>query len=456
MKLNLCIVDDEIRITESLAEYFIRQGCSVRTANDPHSALEIIHTQPVDVVITDVVMPGMTGLELLKACKTYDPRIEIILISGHGTMATVIDAMRQGAIDYIPKPFRLRDVQMALERTSRFLQLKASLAVSKRQNSLISRQLESRIERQFIGESPQIRQVLSLTMQAAQDRDLNVLITGENGTGKEIIARIIHFAGERKKFPFYPLNSAAIPENLLESEFFGHCKGAFTGATSTREGCLSLADGGTLFLDEIGDMPQVLQAKLLRVLEDKRFRAVGDTRQQQVDVRLISASNKNLSALVQQGVFRMDLLYRLNTLEIHIPPLRERIQDVKPLSRYFCSYFAQRMNRPVPQLSDAALAHVQRYYFPGNVRELRNMIQRAMILNASNLLQSEDFELRLQSEPVGESGFNLDASERKLVLKALQTAGFNQTNAAALLGISRDALRRRIAKHDIVILHEVE
>lgn len=456
MKLNLCIVDDEVRITESLAEYFTRQGCVVCTANDAASALQLIRSRQVDVVISDVVMPGMNGLDLLQACKAHDPRIEVILISGHGTMNTVIEAMRKGAMDYLPKPFRLLDVQMALERTNRYLELKASLDASRRKNSLISRQLESRMERTFIGESPQIRTVLSLAMQAAHDRDLNVLISGENGTGKEIIARIIHFASERRDAPFYPVNSAAIPENLLESEFFGHRKGAFTGATLSREGCLSLADGGTLFLDEIGDMPMVLQAKLLRVLEDRTFRAVGDTREQRVDLRLISATNKNVQQMVQQGRFRMDLLYRLNTFEIHIPPLRDRIQDLVPLSRHFCTVFAQRMNRPVPQLSDAALAHVQQYRFPGNVRELRNMIQRAMILNSSQQLQPRDFELRLQLDAEECNQCNLDASERRLVLKALKRAHYNQSEAAGLLGISRDALRRRIQKHAIVIQHGAE
>jgi transcriptional regulator with PAS, ATPase and Fis domain len=285
---------------------------------------------------------------------------------------------------------------------------------------------------------------------------VNVLVTGENGTGKEIISRIIHFGSPRKKQVFAPVNSSAIPETLLESEFFGHVKGAFTDAREEKKGYFELANKGTLFLDEIADMPYTLQAKLLRAIEENRIKRVGSNKEIPVNVRIISATNKNIEELIDEKQFRIDLFHRINTIEINIPPLRERPEDVLPLLNHFVKDIAQRKRKKVPAISMALVSKLQRYHFPGNVRELRNMVERAMILSDSDTLKSEDFPLRgedASNKLVVTSGtLNIDDHEKQLIESALKQSEFNQTKAATLLGISRDALKRKIKKFNIEIV----
>jgi transcriptional regulator with PAS, ATPase and Fis domain len=327
-------------------------------------------------------------------------------------------------------------------------------------NSLISGELEKRIERNFIGESPQIKQVLEQASTAALYKTTNVLITGESGTGKEIVARIIHYASEQRDKNFCAVNSSAVTDTLLESEFFGHIKGSFTGAINDKKGYFESANEGTLFLDEIADMPVGLQAKLLRAIEEKKIKRVGSNDEISVDFRVISATNHDFNKLIETRAFRLDLFHRLNTITIHIPPLRERPEDIAPLLSYFALYFAEKLNKPEPAIDPSLVARLRQYNFPGNVRELRNMTERALIFCKSGMLGPEDYPLVVK-EPVASvistaPVLSLDNQEQDIILRALKESNNNQLRAARLLGISRDALIRRMRKYNIRIFKESE
>ncbi|MCD4732418.1 MAG: sigma-54 dependent transcriptional regulator, partial [Bacteroidales bacterium] len=362
--------------------------------------------------------------------------------------------MRTGAADYVRKPFSLVEMQLAIERTTKYMKLQSDLSASEDERSLITRQLEQMIEKDFIGESPAIKQVVDMALRTASDMDASVMITGENGTGKELVARLIHYASERKKKQFYPINAAAIPETLLESEFFGHKKGSFTDASEDKKGCFVLANGGTLFLDEISEMPVSLQAKLLRALEERKIKPVGGEREIPVDVRIISATNKNLRERIEQDKFRLDLYHRLNTVIINIPPLRERKEDLHPLMDHFISYFSKKKNLPLPEIDPDIYKKMEDYTFPGNVRELRNMVERAMILSRGSHLRVSDFFIS-QNGHIPEAevtpNFNLEQTEKKLITLALKECDYNQVKAAELLGISRDALKRKRQKYGVKV-----
>jgi DNA-binding NtrC family response regulator len=454
--LSVLVLDDEIRITEKVKQYLLKKDFETYCANEPEQAFQILAENQIDIVISDVLLPQMNGIEVLKKIKKEYPQTEVIMISGHGDVDTVIDAIRLGAVDFIRKPFRFLDVQLAIERTGKYISIQRQLSEKSEQISLISRELETKIEKNFVGTSDSIKHVLNLAMRAAKDKDVNVLITGENGTGKEIIARIIHYASERKKLPFFPVNSAAIPETLLESEFFGHMKGSFTGAFDNKKGCMELANGGTLFLDEIADMPLPLQAKLLRVLEDRKIKRVGGTREIYVDIRIISATNRKINTLVQDNTFRMDLFHRINTIQIDIPPLRERIEDIEPLLRHFVSFLAIEKNQAIPQIDDTVFQKLKVYPFPGNVRELRNMVERALILSDGDILTEKDF--LISNEEIDKNAphtLNLDENEKNLIKIAMEKANYNQQEASEILGISRDALKRRLKKYKFKISKEM-
>lgn len=455
-KLTVLILDDETEFAHELQEYLQLRDFEVYTAATPGDGFASLRRRPYDLLILDVRLPGMSGIDILKQVRKLYPSMEVIIISGHGDMDTVIEALREGAIDYLRKPFRHIDIQLAIERTEKYLKLYHQYKEMENRNSLISGELERMIDRNFIGESHAIKQVLDLASTASKYNNTNVLITGESGTGKEIVARIIHYASEQKHNPFVPVNSSAVTDSLLESEFFGHVKGSFTGAISEKKGYFEVANGGTLFLDEIADMPFALQAKLLRAIEEKKIKRVGGTDEIQVDFRIISATNHDVDNLIRNKLFRLDLFHRLNTITIHIPPLRERKEDIEPLLRYFVSYFAERLKKPVPKISAQLIEALCNYDFTGNVRELRNMVERAMIFCNTSTLSTIDFQL-LSTTKAGSTtpvALNLEEQEQNLILHALNECNYNQILTARMLGISRDSLIRRMKKYNIKIVKE--
>jgi DNA-binding NtrC family response regulator len=458
--LKILILDDEHRITEKLKYHLDKRGFQVFCANTPVEGFQKLEAEQPGILILDVMLPGMNGLDILHRVKEEYPHTEVIMISGYGDMDMVIQAMRQGASDFIRKPFQIMDIQLAIERTGKFLVLQSKLEDAENRGSLVSKELEGLIEKDFVGESQQIKDVLRMALKAAEDKDVNVLVTGENGTGKEVISRIIHYASPRKGQVFAPVNSSAIPETLLESEFFGHVKGAYTDAREEKKGYFELANKGTLFLDEIADMPYALQAKLLRAIEEGTIKKVGSNRAIPVDVRILSATNKNVEKLIGENKFRIDLFHRINTIEIHIPPLRNRPEDIQPILEHFVHRIARKKGRSKPGIDGALIRKLRGYHFPGNVRELRNMVERAMILSDGDVLVPEDFPLRGEDQKVVQrntnQGFNLDEQEKVLIEGALKQCDMNQTKAALMLGISRDALKRKIKKFGLEILKDLK
>ena len=453
-KIRVLTIDDEPNFTEEIHEYLQKTGFESFTANTVKPGLAILKKNEIDLLILDIKLPGADGLEVLKEVKAEYPKLEVIIVSAHGDMESVIKAMRHGALDYLRKPFRHVDFQIAIERSQKFILLNQKLQVMEEKNSLISESLSEKIDRNFIGESQKIRNVLDLAMTASRFSDTNVLITGESGTGKENIARIIHYASERKDHVFCGVNSSAISESLLESEFFGHKKGSFTGAVSDKKGFFETTDQGTLFLDEIADMPINLQAKILRAIEEKKITRVGETHQIASNFRIIAATNHDVDKLVEEKKFRLDLMHRLNTLHIHIPPLRERPEDIEPLLQYFVNDFAVKLNKPEMKVDKKLIPELKQYDFPGNVRELKNMAERAMILCTGDTLKIEDFPIKTKSI-VMEGGevevLNLQENEVRLIRLALRNFNFNQKKASDALGITRDSLIRRMKKFNIKI-----
>jgi DNA-binding NtrC family response regulator len=453
-KIKILILDDEKQFTEELSGFFEDSEFESFEANTVVEGKKILSAHVIDLLILDVRLPGANGLDILKEVKIQYPYMEVIIISAHGDMDTVIKAMRLGAFDYLRKPFRFIDIQIALERTQKYLQMQRKLKHMEEKNSLISKSLEKKIERQFIGISPQILEVFEQAITAASYPDANVLITGESGTGKENIARIIHYSSSRKDHIFAAVNSSAITDTLLESEFFGHKKGSFTGAFTDKMGYFEVCNHGTLFLDEIADMPFNLQAKILRATEEKVVTRVGDTNLIHTDFRIISATNHDIEERVERKNFRLDLLHRLNTLHIHIPALRERPEDIEPLVKHFIEVFATKLNKTDLQVSPDVFIALKKYDFPGNVRELRNMTERAIMLCKGNVLEIADFRVKPKKSEIAiqkDEVIDLKMNEIKNIRKALQNCNYNQQAAADLLGIHRDALSRKMKKYSISI-----
>lgn len=453
-QLKVLVIDDEPSFTEEIEEFLQNQGFISYTSNNVQKGRSILKSQNIDLLILDIRLKGINGLDVLKEVKQTYPKLEVIIVSAHGDMETVITALRNGAIDYLKKPFRHTDIQISIQRTRKFLDLKRVITSMEAKNSLISQSLQEKIKRDFIGESHQIKQILDLAITASKYKNTSVLITGESGTGKENIARIIHYESPRNKNIFCAVNSSAITDSLLESEFFGHKKGSFTGAINDKKGFFEVSDQGTLFLDEIADMPINLQAKILRAIEEKTITRVGETDPIATDFRIIAATNHDINKLIEEKKFRLDLLHRLNTIHIHIPPLRERPEDIEPLLRHFINEFAVNLNKPVPNIERDAINALLNYSFPGNVRELRNMIERAIILCKTESLKASDFqtgEVRESENGRKKINFNLEENELKLVHLALKEMSFNQNKTAELLGITRDALIRRMKKYNIKV-----
>lgn len=461
-ELRVMVVDDEEIIRKKISAFLKENGCQVYEAARPSEAYRLMTDNDIDVVLLDVKLPESSGMDVLKTIKESSPKTEVIMMTGHGDTEMVVNAIKAGASDFFNKPVRLMEIKTSIEKTNRYIRLKERLDEVEKKYSLISKELVTDIG-DIIGESSKMKELIELTLKAAESTDSSVLILGESGSGKELLARSIHYAGLRKNGSFHPVNCSAIPDTLVESEFFGHKKGAFTGALYDKEGAFQAANKGTLFLDEIGDMPENAQSKLLRVLEERKLRPVGGNKDIDVDVRVVSATNREISRVIEDGSFRKDLYYRLAALELKIPPLRERPEDVPLLIEHYVKVFANKMNKRISQVDDDVLQAAKRYPFYGNIRELKNMVERALILSDDARLKLKHFsalsEEAIAKEARPDLGAShqkgdvkpLDSIERNAIYRALEYFAFNKSKTAKALGISRPALDRKMEKHGISI-----
>jgi len=444
---RILVVDDEPAQRELVSGFLRKRGFEVDEAAGGQAALARFTQEPFDLVLTDQRMPDLSGLDLLQRLRAVTPEAAVIVMTAYGTIETAVGAIKAGATDYLSKPINLDELLHRIER------------VRERQRLLgENRELRAALEERhrvegIIGDSGRMQEVLSLVRRVAPS-DATVLIRGESGTGKELIARAIHHASPRAGGPLVAVNCAALPEGLLESELFGHEKGAFTGAAASRKGRFELADGGSIFLDEIGDLPLHLQVKLLRVLQERQFERVGGTRTIPVDVRVLAATHRNLEALVREGRFRDDLYYRINVVTLLLPPLRERREDLSPLIEHFLTRFAGKNGKTIRGLTREARDALLRYDYPGNVRELENLIERAVVLTRDEVIGKSDLPLTLDEQtaesdaPAGLVAA-VEGLERRMMRDALSRAGGVQTRAAELLGISERVLRYKLRKYGL-------
>jgi two-component system, NtrC family, response regulator len=441
---TILVVDDEKNYLLVLKELLGDEGYEVVAAQSASEALNIFQETELDLVVTDMKMPGMTGMELLKALKEKDLHLPVIMMTAYGTVEKAVEAMKKGAYDYILKPFD----NEALRKT-----VAKALAMGQviKENRLLSRELKERIgPTELIGNSFPMRQVRDLILKVAVTK-ATVLITGESGTGKELVARAIHFNSSRKDKPMVSVNCSALTETLLESELFGHEKGSFTGAVSQRKGRFEIADKGTLFLDEVGEMSPSVQVTLLRVLQNREFERVGGNKTIKVDVRVITATNKDLREEIKKGGFREDLYYRLNVVHIDVPPLRERKEDLPLLIRYFLERFARELNKKeVPALAPEVMGALLAYDWPGNIRELENMLERAVILSSEPIIHLENLPFTTIIPSGAKLNEVLDLIEKKMITQALSISGNVQAHAADLLGIEKNLLKYKMKKYALV------
>jgi len=444
-KVKVLVVDDEAIMRESLRDWLSDVGHQVLTAENGSQALEIIEKENPSIAIVDLVMPGMDGIELLKRAREISPGIEVIIITAYGSVPTAISAMREGAYDYIEKPFCPEKAELLVEKLTEHQRLIE-------ENISLRRKLEERYQfENIVAKSPKMQEVVEV-IKVVANSNATVLITGDSGTGKELVARAIHSQSYRKDKPFVAVSCAALPESLLESELFGHEKGAFTGAHAQRKGKFEAANRGTLFLDEIGEMSTNIQVHLLRVLEEKEFTRVGGNELIKVDVRVISATNKEMKKAVASGQFREDLYYRLNVVTIELPPLRERKEDIPLLAQHFLDKFAVENQKEVAGFSPAATDFFLKYEWPGNVRELENAIERAVILAKDSHIQVADLpqeELLVVHSTAPRR--SLREVERQHVLNVLNETDDNYSEAARILGISRATLYNKIRAHGLAV-----
>ncbi|MCX7775452.1 MAG: sigma-54 dependent transcriptional regulator [Spirochaetaceae bacterium] len=447
MKSSLLVVDDEKNIREGLAQLFSLEGYEVRTAQDGMEAKTIIDTEDVDVVITDYKMGRMSGLDLLQHVVTTHPGLPVIILTAHGTVDKAVEAMRQGAFDFVAKPPNMDHLVNLVRRALETRELY-------RTNQELRAEVETMRARSYIiGKSPAMKRIFDLVRKVAPTR-ASVLITGESGVGKELIADAIHNLSPRRDKPFVKVHCAALAESLLESELFGHEKGAFTGAASRKRGRFEMADGGSLFLDEIGEINQNVQIKILRVLQERKFERVGGEQTIEVDVRLITATNRDLKKEITEGRFREDLYYRLNVVNIHVPPLRERREDIPLLAMAFLKEFAEENGKQIEGFDPRARQALFAYSWPGNVRELRNCIESAVVMASGRLITLDDLppgprsssEARSISIPAFAS---LEEAERIIIAETLALVGGNKSKAAEILKIGRKTLYQKIEQYGI-------
>jgi len=456
---HLLIVDDERSMRELLEYMLSREGYTISLAENGRKAVEMVTANDYDLILCDIRLGDITGIEVLRAAKQKSPQTVVIMISAYATTETAVEAMNEGAYDYVPKPFDNEEIKQTIANALERKTLEA-------ERLIIEDELKKTVHfGKIVGNSPRMQHIYQMVRQVAKTRT-NVLVTGESGTGKELIARAIHDQSGRADQPFVPINCGGIPETLVESEFFGHKKGAFTGATQDKKGLLEAAHGGTVFLDEVGELSVPMQVKLLRAVQERVFRCVGGTQDVAVDIRIVSATNKRLEDEVIAGNFREDLFYRLNVIEIKVPPLRERKGDLKLLAQHFIEKYAREMDKEVTKLSSYAIDLLKKYNFPGNVRELENLIERSVALSSTNILLPDSLAMSIHKrrwiEGIQNKRFDLDEVangvsldnilaeiERSYITKALECTNGNKNKAAELLGITFRSFRYRVDKLDI-------
>ncbi|MBW1844186.1 MAG: sigma-54-dependent Fis family transcriptional regulator [Deltaproteobacteria bacterium] len=458
MTERILIADDEKLIRWSLRKNLLSAGYEVLEAEDGQQALEMVEDEGADLLLLDIRMPHKTGLEVLAHMAEHNPEIPVVLMTAFSSVEGAVDAMKRGAFDYLMKPFNHDEVLLVVQKALHATRLQRELALLQQQH-----QIEFGTE-DFVGKSEKMREVCRLINKIAASTATTVLVLGESGTGKDLAAKAIHYSSNRADQPFVNITCSALPEQLLESELMGHEKGSFTGARERKRGLFEVADGGTIFLDEIGDMAAGLQAKLLRILEEKSFRRVGGTKDLQVDVRIVAATNRNLEQAVREGAFREDLYYRLMVIPVDIPPLRERLEDIPLLITHFIDRFNVEFRKKTLGLTSDAMECCEQYGWPGNVRELRNVVERAMILENKEFLDLEDLPHALRAPfesfdgsgstgrtgtaafELPDGGYGLREMEQQMVRQALEKTEGNQSRAAELLDISRDSLRYKMRK----------
>ncbi len=450
----MLVVDDEQSMRELLGIMLRQVGYAVTLADGGEAAVQALMTDDFDLVITDLRMRKVDGLAVLRAAKEHSPRTVVLVVTAFASTETAVEAMKLGAYDYVTKPFKLDELRLTIAN-----------ALERKRLQEENRELKRQLRREhgfegFIGKSPRILEVFE-TIRKTADSGSTVMITGESGTGKELVARAVHLESARRSGPFVSVNCGAIPETLMESELFGHVKGAFTGAVASTEGLFAAAGGGTLFLDEITEIPHSVQVKLLRATQEREVRRVGDTRDVKVDVRLIAASNRDLSKAMADGVLREDLYYRLNVIPIHMPPLRERLDDIPLLVSHFIARITKDVGKSVRGISPDALAILERYHWPGNIRELENVVERAIVLGSGDLLSPDSLppHLRMPRDEqavtveIPPAGVDLEDTltriENRYIRLALERSGWLQVRAAELLGLSFRQFRYKLQKHGL-------
>ena len=443
---TILIIEDEAKMRRLLELNLGEDGFKTLSAGDAEKGLKLLDSEPVHLVLTDLKLPGMSGLHFLQAAKQQNAALPVVVMTAFGSVETAVEAMKAGASDYVLKPFSLAEIRMVVHKELDHSRLRE-------ENRSLREALGQKYSHpNIVARSPKMQEVLA-TVERVAPTNSTILLGGESGVGKDLIARAIHEKSRRASGPFVKINSTAIPENLLESELFGYEKGAFTGAVTSKPGKFEMADKGTLFLDEIGDVPAVTQVKLLRVLQEREFERLGGTRTVKVDVRLLAATNRDLREALEQGTFREDLYYRLNVVPIDIAPLRERKEDIPDLANLFLARFAKDSGRPLRGISPAAMQLLVSHYWPGNVRELQNVMERASALAAGPDVEVADIQLDSPRNRAGAvadrflpDGMTLDQWEDEMIREALKRAGGNKSQAARSLGLSRNALRYRLSK----------
>lgn len=448
MRKSILIVDDEKNTREGIAKFLKSKGYTCFLADNGKNALKILSAQPVDLMITDIRMPALSGMDLIKESKQRYRQIPIIVLTAYGTVELAVEAVKNGADDFLEKPINLYKLDLAIRNI-----LSAKDLYD--ENAKLKQQLDDRYGLEnIIGNSNAMKKVFEIIRQVAPTK-ATILIQGESGTGKELVAKAIHQLSNRKNQRFVAVHCASLTETLLESELFGHEKGAFTGAVEQRIGRFEQADQGTFFLDEVSEISPVVQVKLLRVLQEQAFERVGGNKSISVDIRLIAATNKNLESEVKEGNFREDLFYRLSVVSINLPPLRNREEDIPLLLRHYLDYFAKENGKSQMEFEPEAVDLLKKYNWPGNIRELRNVIENIVVLSKKSVISKEDLPEKIisyyknENHRVFESGINIKENEKNLIIKALEQSAGNRTKAAQALGMSRRTLYRKLAQYDL-------